>query len=248
MRAPLSRFLKNESGAVMVEAVIVLPLMIWAYLALFVYWDAYRSINTSQKAAYTISDMLSREMITLPANYVTGMRDLMSYLVDDDQTVKIRVTSVTWSEINNRFEVDWSRSPDNAFPQLTTSSIQSLAPRIPALADGPGRPPMRVVSINLCTDQLAMMLAAPGQLVSVSHLATEEQSSSMVDEARAYPANRGQVEQVFLMQRSLLLAVKKIIILCFRGVFFLLNISLDRTLSVRTTRITCGSGHGRSTA
>ncbi len=136
MRTRLSRFLKNDSGAVMVEAVIVLPLMIWAYLALFVYWDAYRSINTSQKAAYTISDMLSREMITLPANYVTGMRDLMSYLVDDDQTVKIRVTSVTWSEINNRFEVDWSRSPDNAFPQLTTSSIQSLAPRIPALADG----------------------------------------------------------------------------------------------------------------
>lgn len=136
MRAFLSRFLKNESGAVMVEAVIVLPLMIWAYLALFVYWDAYRSVNTSQKAAYTISDMLSREMITLPTNYITGMRDLMAYLVDDDQTVKIRVTSVTWSEINNRFEVDWSRSPDNAFPQLTTATIQELAPRIPALADG----------------------------------------------------------------------------------------------------------------
>ena len=76
----------------------------------------------------------------------------------------------------------------------------------PALADGPGRPPARVVSINLCTDQLAMMLAAPGQLVSVSHLATEEQSSSMVDEARAYLANRGQVEQVFLMRPDLVLA------------------------------------------
>ncbi len=67
-------------------------------------------------------------------------------------------------------------------------------------------PPARVASINLCTDQLAMMLAAPGQLVSVSHLASEAQSSSMVAEAQAYPVNRGQVEQVFLMQPDLVLA------------------------------------------
>lgn len=51
-----------------------------------------------------------------------------------------------------------------------------------------------------------MMLADPGQLVSVSHLATEVQSSSMVEEARAYPMNRGQVEQVFLMRPDLVLA------------------------------------------
>lgn len=81
-----------------------------------------------------------------------------------------------------------------------------VASAAPALADGSGRPPERVVSINLCTDQLAMMLAAPGQLISVSHLAREVQSSSMVAQAQAYPANRGQVEQVFLMQPDLVLA------------------------------------------
>ncbi len=77
-----------------------------------------------------------------------------------------------------------------------------LASAVPAFADAPAR----VVSMNLCTDQLAMMLAAPGQLVSVSHLASEVQSSSMVEEARAYPMNRGQVEQVFLMRPDLVLA------------------------------------------
>ena len=130
------RFGRDESGVLMAEAVIVLPFMLWAYLALFVYWDGYRSINTAQKAAYTISDMISREMVTLPANYPTGMRDVMRYLLDNDQSVKIRVTSVTWSQINNRFEVDWSRSPDSAMPQLTTASIQALAQRIPKMADG----------------------------------------------------------------------------------------------------------------
>lgn len=130
------RFGRDESGVLMAEALIVLPVMLWSYLALFVYWDAYRSINTSQKAAYTISDMISREMVTLPTNYITGARDVMRYLVDDDQSVKIRVTSVTWSDTNDRFEVHWSRSPDNAMPQLTTATLQTYAARIPKMAAG----------------------------------------------------------------------------------------------------------------
>jgi len=66
--------------------------------------------------------------------------------------------------------------------------------------------PARVVSINLCTDQIAMMLAAPGQLVSVSHLATDPLSSSMAAEAEAYPQNRGSAEQVYLLHPDLVLA------------------------------------------
>ncbi len=73
----------------------------------------------------------------------------------------------------------------------------------PALAD---TAPARVVSMNLCTDQLAMLLAAPGQLVSVSHLASDPLSSSMVAEAAAFPANRGGAEQIFLMHPDLVLA------------------------------------------
>lgn len=66
--------------------------------------------------------------------------------------------------------------------------------------------PARVVSINLCTDQLAMLLAAPGQLVSVSHLASDPLSSSMVEQAQGYIQNRGQAEQVYLMRPDLVLA------------------------------------------
>lgn len=72
----------------------------------------------------------------------------------------------------------------------------------PAFADAP----QRVVSINLCTDQLAMLLAAPGQLISVSHLAQDPRSSVMVEAARAYPANRALAEEVYLMTPDLVLA------------------------------------------
>ncbi len=141
MRSPLAqlrRFGRDEKGTLLAEAVIVLPLMLWAYMALFVYWDAYRAVNTAQKAAYTVSDMISREMITLNDSYVTGMRDLMRFLVDSDQTVQMRVTSVSWSALNAQYEVDWSRSPDSAMPQLTTAAINevAMAGRIPKMADG----------------------------------------------------------------------------------------------------------------
>ena len=66
--------------------------------------------------------------------------------------------------------------------------------------------PGRVVSINLCTDQLAMLLAAPGQLVSVSDLAAEPRSSAMVAEAGDYPLNHGGAEEIWLMQPDLVLA------------------------------------------
>ena len=43
--------------------------------------------------------------------------------------------------------------------------------------------PERVVSMNLCTDQLAMLLAGPGQLASVTYIATHPRASAMAEEA-----------------------------------------------------------------
>lgn len=67
-------------------------------------------------------------------------------------------------------------------------------------------PPARVVSMNVCTDQLAMLLAGPGQLVSVSHIALDPRSSAMADQARGYVINRGGAEQIYLMHPDLVLA------------------------------------------
>lgn len=66
--------------------------------------------------------------------------------------------------------------------------------------------PARVVSLNLCTDQLAMLLAAPGQLVAVSNLAADPMMSAMAGAAARYRATRGQAEEVFLLRPDLVLA------------------------------------------
>ena len=66
--------------------------------------------------------------------------------------------------------------------------------------------PKRVVSMNVCTDQLAMLVAGEGQLHSVSHLAADPNSSVLAEQARRYVVNHGLAEEVFLMHPDLVLA------------------------------------------
>lgn len=136
LRSMSRGFRRDETGALMAEAVLVLPFLLWSYLALFVYWDSYRAINTVQKAAYTVSDMISRERTSVTEAYIVGMDAIIETLIDQDQDAKTRITEITWSQLNNRYEVFWSRSPHNAMPQLTTASVAALADRLPTMADG----------------------------------------------------------------------------------------------------------------
>ncbi|EPX82179.1 ABC transporter substrate-binding protein [Salipiger mucosus] len=66
--------------------------------------------------------------------------------------------------------------------------------------------PARVVSLNVCTDQLAMLLAAPGQIAAVSKLSRDPRTSSMAEAARDYPVTGGAAEAVVLLEPDLVLA------------------------------------------
>jgi iron complex transport system substrate-binding protein len=60
--------------------------------------------------------------------------------------------------------------------------------------------------MNLCTDQMAMLVAAPGQLFSVSFLAADPVSSVLAPQAGRYVVNHGLAEEIFLMRPDLVLA------------------------------------------
>lgn len=60
--------------------------------------------------------------------------------------------------------------------------------------------------MNLCTDQFALMLAAPGQLMSVSYVSADPVTSPMAEEAARYPLNYGSAEQIYLLDPDLVLA------------------------------------------
>ena len=66
--------------------------------------------------------------------------------------------------------------------------------------------PHRVVSMNLCTDQLAMLVAAENQLYAVSHLASDPEASVLAADAKRFATNHGLAEEIFMMRPDLVLA------------------------------------------
>ena len=67
---------------------------------------------------------------------------------------------------------------------------------MPASALLIGASAARIASLNLCADEYALLLARPGELVSVTRLAHDPNESPLAARARAIPANRGALEEV----------------------------------------------------
>lgn len=132
----MRRFARDEKGSLFVEAIIVMPMFVWAYAGLFVYWDAYRSINTVQKASYTISDLISRTQTVVDDAYIAGMRDTFNLMLATPDAGQVRVTSYTWSGVRGQYEVIFSRSPNAAMPELSTADMAGLTDYLPIMADG----------------------------------------------------------------------------------------------------------------
>lgn len=64
----------------------------------------------------------------------------------------------------------------------------------------------RVVSMNLCTDQLVIMLADPDQIVSLSPMATDAHSSALRDTAGQFTQNSGSAEEIYLSKPDVIVA------------------------------------------
>ena len=80
-----------------------------------------------------------------------------------------------------------------------------LALSFMATAPAWAQAPQRVVTVNLCLDQLALRLAAPGQLVGISFLSRDPRISVMVDRARAVAPVRASVESILDLKPDLVI-------------------------------------------
>ena len=66
--------------------------------------------------------------------------------------------------------------------------------------------PRNVVSLNICTDQLLMLVGQPEQIASVTFLARDPVLSAMAQQAEEYPINHGLAEEVIRAKPDLVLA------------------------------------------
>ena len=65
----------------------------------------------------------------------------------------------------------------------------------------------RIASLNLCADEYALLLARPGELVSVTRLAQNPSESPLSRRARAIAGNRGALEDVVAWRPTAILTM-----------------------------------------
>ncbi|KMO35659.1 ABC transporter substrate-binding protein [Methylobacterium aquaticum] len=73
-------------------------------------------------------------------------------------------------------------------------------------AGGPAEGPVRVVSMNLCADELVLRLADRAQVLAVTYLARDPRGSTVAAEAAGLPVTRGLTEEVVALRPDLVIA------------------------------------------
>ena len=87
------------------------------------------------------------------------------------------------------------------------AAVLGLALALTAPAGAQDTKPERIVSLNLCVDQLVLLLAEPENVVSVTWLSLDPAVSFAADRAAAVPAiNRGFAEEILPLRPDLVLA------------------------------------------
>lgn len=66
--------------------------------------------------------------------------------------------------------------------------------------------PARIVSLNMCTDELVLRLANPKRIASVTWLSQDPRNANMAEAARRIPANHGLAEEVLGFKPDLVVA------------------------------------------
>ncbi len=133
LRARLKGFVTDQNGNIMIEAMIILPIMFWAYLTMFTIFDAYRQVTVTQKANYTISDMISRQA-EIDGPFLDGAMQVFDEMIRSSRPTAMRVTSVTYDEDEDEYSVLWSQTRGSR-PILTTDEVKDWHQKLPILAD-----------------------------------------------------------------------------------------------------------------
>ncbi len=131
----LRTFGRKTDGTLSVEAIMVFPLLAWAYMGMYFFFDAYRQQNVNLKAAYTVSDLLSREVDVIDWTYITGVNTFLDYLTTSSQATQIRITAVYWDEDADQHVLLWSKGTRGKLDLTQAEILTDYTDEIPVMAD-----------------------------------------------------------------------------------------------------------------
>ena len=133
----LRRFFRDDRASVSLEAVLVFPLLIWAYFGMFILFDGYRAMSSNIRASYTISELLSRGTDQfIDEAYLEGLNDMLDVLTQSPHRTVLRVTVVQWDQANNEHILQWSESTPGKNGLTEADMDSKIAPYLPPMPNG----------------------------------------------------------------------------------------------------------------
>lgn len=135
-RDRIATFAHDGRGSISVEALLILPVVLWAYMAGFVFYDAFRTQNTNVKAAYVVADLIARSTDPVDAAYLEGLGELYAMMSRARHPTAMRVASVDWDITNERYRLRWSYGTGD-LPAFSEADLDGfLSDRITDLSAG----------------------------------------------------------------------------------------------------------------
>ena len=136
LKSRFKRFAQDNSGSITVEFVLAMPILFWSFMAAYVFFDGYRQSAVNLKAAYTISDLVSRETSFIDDDYIDSMLNLLQLMTDASSSgdVTMRISVIRWDQDDDLYYLDWSANRGFS-EELTNANLNDLKDRLPTMPD-----------------------------------------------------------------------------------------------------------------
>lgn len=131
----LRAFLRCTEGNVSIEFVFYAPLLLGLFAAIYTFFDAFRRDSVNLKAAYTISDLISRETTAINDAYLDSMYEMTKLLIRQDSQLGLRVSVVRWDDGDDKYYVDWSEVRGTTSTTWTDATINTVSAKLPDMPD-----------------------------------------------------------------------------------------------------------------
>lgn len=137
MKERIGAFREATDGVFTIEMIITLPFLFWMITTSYELYEMHRFKSARIKASYTVSDMLSREMLPVNDAYIDTVKTLFDGYTRDQGDNQIRVSVVSYEAVPDRYVVRWSETRgDGPMAPLTDAEVGTAHNELPVLQGG----------------------------------------------------------------------------------------------------------------
>ncbi|NDU99420.1 TadE/TadG family type IV pilus assembly protein [Pseudoroseicyclus tamaricis] len=131
----IRRLRRSEEGSVVIEGVIMMPIIAWCFVACYSFFDAFHARSNNIRAAFTISDTLTRETNYVTPGYMDGLLALQRFLMIGSDNARLRVTVFHYDGDGEELMLNWSQGI-GGYAAMTEAELRGMEAQIPTLASG----------------------------------------------------------------------------------------------------------------